>query len=85
MRGQGATGWFGWYGDPKMETLVADWLNAPTEADQTRVAAAVQEEGFAGVPSVMLGQFNIRSAWRSDLSGIVEGPIPAPWGVHRGA
>jgi peptide/nickel transport system substrate-binding protein len=83
LRGQGAKGWFGWYDDPVIESLTTDWLAAPDAVAQAAIVTKIQEQAFANVPTVPLGQFNIRSAWRNSLQGMVEGPVPAPWGLYR--
>ena len=82
-RGQGEKGWFGWYTNPKIESLVTEWLTAPDDATRQRLGMDVQVAAFQDVPTVPLGQFFIRTAMRSDLTGLVEGPAPIPWGLRR--
>jgi peptide/nickel transport system substrate-binding protein len=83
IRGQGAQGWAGWYQSARMEELNSRWLQEPTEQGRTAVAAEMQSLAFEEVPSVPLGLFFIRTAYRRTLTGIVEGPAPFPWGVRR--
>ena len=83
IRAQGDKGWFGWYSNPKIETLVGQWLEAPDDAARQRLAMDVQGAAFADVPTIPLGQFFIRTAMRSDLTGLVEGPAAIPWGLRR--
>ncbi len=83
LRGQGAAGWFGWYGDETIEKLTQEWLDAPDAANRARLALALQQEAFATVPSISLGQFFIRSAYRDNLQGLLEGPSPYAWNVRR--
>ena len=83
MRGQGAGGWFGWYGNATVEDLTAQWLAADAEADRVRLAAAIQNVVAEDVPAVPLGVFNIRTAYRANLTGVVEGCAPFPWNVRR--
>ena len=83
VRGQGATGWFGWYSNPKIETLTGEWLAAPDDAARQRLAMDIQLVAFADAPTVPLGQFFIRTALRSDLTGLVEAPAAVPWGLRR--
>lgn len=82
-RGQGATGWFGWYENKAFETLNQQWLAARDESDRVRLAGEMQNISAEDAPSVPLGVFRIRTAYRSDLTGIVEGSGPFPWGVRR--
>ncbi len=83
LRGQGERAWFGWYGNPRVEQLAADWLLAPTEAEQRRIAEAIQAESFQAVPVLPLGQFFIRTAHRG-LTGMLKGTSPYPWNLRKG-
>ena len=83
MRGLGAAGWAGWYGDPKMEELVHAWAIAATPQARESAAHAVQMRVFEMVPFINLGQFEIRSAYRKDLTGIIEGTGAFMWNVRR--
>lgn len=82
IRGLGERGWFGWYSNPKVEELAASWLTAETEAEQKRIAEAIQLESFQQVPFLPLGQFFIRTAYRN-LTGVLKGTSPYPWNVRR--
>jgi peptide/nickel transport system substrate-binding protein len=59
FRGAGATAWFGWYDNPKIEQLTQDWLHAKDEDARKKIAAAIQIENYTQVPTVNLGQFQI--------------------------
>jgi peptide/nickel transport system substrate-binding protein len=83
IRGQGAKGWFGWYKDEEMERLAQQWLLAPTEAEQARLADVVNARAFEMAPSVPLGLFQIRTAYRSDMTGLIEATGPYPWNIRR--
>ena len=83
LRGQGAKGWFGWWDNPKQEELVRDWLAAPDEAAQTRVAMAIGELAMEEVPSIPLGQYYICTVFRKNLVGMLQGPCPLPWNLRR--
>jgi peptide/nickel transport system substrate-binding protein len=83
IRGQGAEGWAGWYESARMEALNSRWLQEPTEQGRAAAVAEMQALAFEEVPSVPLGLFYIRTAYRRTLTGMVEGPAPYPWGVRR--
>lgn len=83
LRGQGSSGWFGWFTDQKIETLTSEWLAAEDEAARNRLADAIQVEGFSAVPTVPLGQFQIRTAYRKDLTGMIEATGAFPWNIRR--
>jgi peptide/nickel transport system substrate-binding protein len=84
LRGQGAAGWFGWYGSAEMEALAQKWLAAPTAEDRSAVAARMQALGLADAATVPLGQFFLRTAYRSNVAGIRPAPVPFPWGIEKG-
>jgi peptide/nickel transport system substrate-binding protein len=54
FRGLGAAGWFGWYENPKIEQLTEEWLDAEDEDARKNIAAAIQLENYAQVPTVTL-------------------------------
>lgn len=83
IRGLGASGFAGWYRSRPVEELTARWLAAATEGDRLRAAAQLQTVLAEEAPVVPLGVFRIRTAYRRDLAGIVEGSGPFPWGVRR--
>ncbi len=83
FRGQGANGWFGWYGNPKIEALTDDWLQAPDLEARKTIAAAIQAENYAQVPPITLGQFQIPTAYRRTLQGHVACSSPLFWGLKR--
>jgi peptide/nickel transport system substrate-binding protein len=83
LRGQGDRGWFGWYDNPRVEAAASQWLLAETEAEQKRLADVIQRESFEQVPILPLGQFFIATAYRSGLSGFVQGSGAYPWNVRR--
>lgn len=85
LQGQGTDGWFGWWTEPRAVGLVQEWLDAPNEAEQRRVAQALGRLGLEQVATIPLGQFVIRTAFRRDLSGLLQSSIPLPWNIKRGA
>jgi peptide/nickel transport system substrate-binding protein len=82
-RGTGGGGFFGWYADETLEQHVKEWLFAQTEAASETAADAFQTRAFETVPSVPLGQFHIRTAYRKNLVGRVEGYGVFLWNVRR--
>lgn len=84
IRGQGERGYFGWYKDDEIERLARDWLLSGDEAQRTAIAAAISAEAFRTVPVVPLGQFVPRTAYRSNVHGILKGPAVLQWNVSVG-
>ena len=83
MRGLGEKGWAGWFADEKIEALTKDWIMATSAADQTRIANDIHARAFEMVPYVLCGQFQIRTAYRKYLTGVVSGGAAYMWGVRR--
>ena len=82
FRGQGAAGFFGWYANPKIEQLTQEWLDAKDDDARMKIAAAIQVENYTQAPTVTLGQFQIPTAYRKSLAGILEFTGPLFWNVR---
>jgi peptide/nickel transport system substrate-binding protein len=83
LRGAGEKSWFGWPTDPKLEELRDAWFNAPTPADQKKVAEEMQKQAFQSVPYVPTAQFIIPTAYRTNLSGVIISPVTFLWNVEK--
>jgi peptide/nickel transport system substrate-binding protein len=83
LRGQGDKGYDGWFANEKIEQLNAAFVTAKEQAARLAIADAIQQEAFAQVPTIPLGQFYIRSAYRADLKNMPEGQAPFFWSVRR--
>ncbi|PZW45077.1 peptide/nickel transport system substrate-binding protein [Humitalea rosea] len=84
IRANGEAAWFGWPSDAATEAGVAEWLSAPDAAAQAAAFAKVQRIGWDAVPFAPTGQFVLRTAFRSDLTGVLQGPNPMLWNLRRG-
>lgn len=83
IRGEGVTGWPGWYDSPAMEALVHDWLNAGTPAAAATLAGQIDQLALQDMPSVPLGVYFPQTAYRASLAGVLDGSVRYPWNVHR--
>jgi peptide/nickel transport system substrate-binding protein len=83
LRGNGAKAWFGWPTDTKIEALRDQWFAAPDLAAQKKVAEAIQTEAFESVPYVPTGMFQIPTAFRSNLKGVIVAPVVFLWNVDK--
>ena len=83
IRGQGQAGYFGWYEDAGIETLARSWLEATTAQERASLAGRIQAIAFQTVPEVPLGQFIQRTAYLSNVSGVLHGPAMLPWNVRK--
>lgn len=84
VRGDGAAGWPGWFGNAEIEEKTAQWLAADTDAERAGLTAGIHAVALREVPSVPLGIYFPRTAYRSDLSGVLGGSVRYPWNVRRG-
>lgn len=84
IRGQGPTGWFGWYRSEAMERIAEQWLDATTEAETDAAFDAAQRLAFAEAPIVPLGAYDVFTAYRADLTGVIPASVIYPWNVRRG-
>jgi peptide/nickel transport system substrate-binding protein len=82
VRGRGAAGWFGWWTSAEAEQMTQDWLNAPNEAEQTRIARALARLALDEVATIPLGQFYIKTVFRKAITGVLQGVAPYPWNVR---
>jgi len=84
IRANGDRAWFGWPSDPAIEEQVEAWLAAPDEAGQARAMEALQRVAWESLPFAPTGSFRLRTAFRADLSGVLQGPNPFVWNLRRG-
>jgi peptide/nickel transport system substrate-binding protein len=82
LRGNGEQAFPGWPTSPKIEALRNAWLDAPDLASQRKIAAAIQAQAFIDVPYLPLGTFYPSTAYRSDLTGVLDGQAIF-WNVRR--
>ena len=76
-------GYAGWNEDAGIERLRADWLGARDEAESRRLADEVQRRTLEQVNYIPLGQFYVPTAFRSNLAGLIEGPLFLFWNIRR--
>jgi peptide/nickel transport system substrate-binding protein len=82
VRGQGPTGWFGWYANPALEDLAAQWLDAPDPAEQLRLAHLIGRRALEDTSTIPVGQFYLQTAFRRRLTGVLQGNSQYPWNVR---
>jgi len=84
LRGNGDSqaAWPGWYVSPKMEALRTEWFDAPDVAAQKAICDRIQALFFEEVPYWPVGQAVGPTAYRKDLTGVVDGHTVF-WNVRR--
>ena len=84
LRGNGDQAFPGWPTSPQIEALREEWLDAPDDAMRRRIAATIQKQAFIDVPYLPLGTFYPSTAYRSSLTGVLDGQAIF-WNVRRRA
>ena len=83
LRAHGGAAWAGWPTDETLEALRTRFLDATDGAEQRVIAAEIQRRAFETVPFVPLGQMKQPTAYRRNVQGIINAPVPFFWGVHK--
>lgn len=83
LRSHGAAAWAGWPTDPRIEELRTQFIAATNPAEGQRIATQLQTRAFESVPFVPLGQIIQPTAFRRNVQGIVNAPVPFFWGVSK--
>ena len=83
IRAHGDRAWFGWPTDAAIEQQVEAWIGAANAEAQTRAMAALQQAAWNSVPFAPTGLFRLRTAFRADLQGVLQGPNPFLWNLRR--
>jgi peptide/nickel transport system substrate-binding protein len=77
------TGWPGWACDPALEKMRDAYGHEQDPAKRKTIAEQIQLEAVKLVPTVPLGQFYQPSAYRTNVVGWLEVPIPVMWNVEK--
>ncbi len=82
LRGNGKDAAPGWPTSPKIEALRNEWLRTEPMDAQKELARKIQLQAFEDVPYIPLGQTITTTAYRSDLTGMLDG-LPIFWNIRR--
>jgi peptide/nickel transport system substrate-binding protein len=83
IRANGDEAWFGWPSIPQVEAEVATWYDARTLDEEKAAVLRLNKAALDYVVYAPLGFFMLYQAWRKNVSGIVQGPLPFFWGVSK--
>jgi peptide/nickel transport system substrate-binding protein len=83
LRGNGRDAWIGWPNMPEMESAYNAWLDADTEAEQTRLERQIQLIAIDQVPFIPLGRYLPTIAWSKSITDPGKGPAPTFWNVSK--
>jgi len=83
LRTHGADAWAGWPTDTELESLRDQFLVAPTEQEQKRIAGLMQARAMEVVPYITVGQMWQPTAFRRNVQDILPSPVPFFWNVRK--
>lgn len=75
--------WVGWPCDAPLQQLLEAFTTTPAEG-RAQLVAQYQARFFEALPFIPTGQFLLPSAYRSNLSGVLDGPgYPVVWNIEK--
>jgi peptide/nickel transport system substrate-binding protein len=83
LRGHSRAAWPGWPTNATIEALRQQWLDAESFDEQRGLAAQMEREAFAAVPYVPLGQYQLSTALRRNVTGLVKASAPFMWNIRK--
>jgi len=83
IRANGDKAWFGWPNIPTIEKEVEAWFEAKSLDEEKAAIVRLNKEAFANAVYAPTGFFQIYQAWRTNVTGIVKGPLPFFWDVKK--
>jgi peptide/nickel transport system substrate-binding protein len=85
LRANGDKASFGWPTIPEVEAEIAAWYDAKTFDEEKQISRRLNKVAFDNAIYLPLGWYLRHFAWRKNVSGIVQGPLPFFWGVSKSA
>ena len=83
IRANGDRAFFGWPNIPQVEAEVAAWYEAKTLEEEKSVARRLNKVALDNAIYAPLGVYLQEQAWRKNITGIAQGPLPFFWGVSK--
>ena len=83
IRASGDKAGFGWPDVPEVEAQVTAWFDAKTLDEEKAAVRRLNKAAFESVVYAPTGFFLQYQAWRKNVTGIVQGPLPFFWGVSK--
>jgi peptide/nickel transport system substrate-binding protein len=75
----------GWANNPQIEAEIAAWYNATSLDEEKTIARWLNRLEVDHVPYAPIGVMLRHSAWRKNVTGIAQAPLPLFWGVSKTA
>ncbi len=78
----GDDAWFGWPEDERIEQLRDDFARETDPEAQMAIVEELQEYLYEFVPYIPTGQYYQPTAYRDNVSGVLEAPVPFFWNIE---
>jgi peptide/nickel transport system substrate-binding protein len=75
--------WNGWANNPQIEAEIAAWYDATTLDEEKMIVRQLNRLALDDVLYAPLGVMLRQYAWRRNVSGIGQAPLPLFWGVSK--
>jgi peptide/nickel transport system substrate-binding protein len=75
----------GWANNPQIEAEIAAWYDATSLDEERTIVRRLNRVAVDDVVYAPLGVLMRHYAWRKNISGIVQAPLPLFWGVSQAA
>jgi peptide/nickel transport system substrate-binding protein len=83
IRASGKLAQNGWANVPEVEAEVAAWYEAKSLAAEKDAVRRLNKAALDKVVYAPLGSYLRHFAWRKNVNGIAQGPLPFFWGVSK--
>ena len=67
----------------KIEALRDQWIKAQDLEERQDLAAKIQARAFEIVPYIPTGQYTPKTAYRKNLTGVIQAPVILLWNVEK--
>ncbi|MFA5537999.1 MAG: ABC transporter substrate-binding protein [Gemmobacter sp.] len=78
----GDTAWFGWPENERIEELRTAFARETDPVAQMAIVEELHVELYDFVPYIPTGQYYQPTAWRDNVSGVLETPVPFFWNIE---
>ena len=83
LRANGEVGSSGWPTAPEVEAEIAAWYRARTFEEEKSIARRLNKVALDNVVYAPVGFYLRYQAWRRNVSGVGQGPMPLFWDVSK--
>ena len=73
----------GWPCDLELDKLVNGWMREPDAAKRRGLIEGIQTRAYESVPYVSLGQYFQPIAFRKNVTGVLNAPMPVYWNIEK--